>query len=193
MEDTLNDAGAEAPKKPVRRTRKAVVQSDGEPAKVEKKVPATRKPTTRTRKVAAAQPTTEGKDSAGSRTAQAAGTDRPVRKRATKAPQTEAPAPKPAPTAGQTEEAQVADPPKRRRGRPRKNPLPDEMTRMTQEATKASAQIMPAPAATLGEADSKDHVTRRPGDHGGQSGDDSQRQEVQHKSSASDQGAPTSS
>ena len=63
----------------------------------------------------------------------------------------------------------VAEAPKRRRGRPRKNPVPDEMTKVTQEATHASAEVLPAPAATLSEADAATGG-RHPGDLGGDAG-----------------------
>ena len=61
-------------------------------------------------------------------------------------PQAEAPA---APQA----EAPAAPPAKRRRGRPRKNPLPevDAMTQLTQSATQASSEPTPFPATTLAE------------------------------------------
>ena len=65
-----------------------------------------------------------------------------------------APAPsEPAPAAA----AAPADQPvKRRRGRPRKNPLPevDAMTQLTQKATQASSDPTPFPATTLAEASS---------------------------------------
>ena len=56
--------------------------------------------------------------------------------------------------AGKGDDKPAEAPVKRRRGRPRKNPLPetDSMTQLTQNATQASSEPTPFPATTLAEA-----------------------------------------